>query len=58
MKWKKSINNILHKCFRKIRIVKKKEMNKTDSLLIERVKLKNEMKHAIIVEDMNEKIEK
>jgi hypothetical protein len=33
-------------------------MNKTDSLLIERVKLKNEMKHAIIVEDMNEKIEK
>ena len=35
MKWKKSINNILHKCFRKIQISKRKEVSKTDNLLKE-----------------------
>ena len=58
MKWKKEINNILHKCFRTIRITKKKEMNKTDNLLKERVKLKKEIKHTIIDDDMKDKIEK
>ena len=58
MKWKKSINNILHKCFRKIRISKRKEVSKTDNLLKERVQLKKEIKHSIIDDAMKEKIEK
>ena len=58
MKWKKTFNNILHKCFRKIRIVKKKEISQTDKLLKERVSLKNEKKSSVIDDDMKEKIEK
>ena len=57
LKWKKSLNNVLHKCFRKIRVVKKKTISKTDNLLKERVQLKKEMK-LLIDEDMKEKIEK
>ena len=33
-------------------------MNKTDNLLKERVKLKKEIKHTIIDDDMKDKIEK
>ena len=44
LKWKKTFNNILHKCFRKVRIVKKKSIIKTDILLKQRLKLKNKMK--------------
>ena len=55
-KWKKVFNNILHKCFRKIRIVPKKEISKTEKLLKERVKLKKNVKCFNIDEDMKEKI--
>ena len=44
--------------FRKIKIVKKKEISKTDNLLKERVLLKNDMKSSVIDDDMKEKIEK
>ena len=44
LKWKKEFINILHKCFRKIRIVKKKSVLQTEKLLKERVKLKKELK--------------
>ena len=57
MRWKKAFTNILHKCFKKVRIVKKKKMNKSDELLQERVKMKNEMKSPVIEEEMRRKIE-
>ena len=47
LKWKKTFKDILHKCFRKIRIVKKKNVIKTEQLLKERIKLKNEMRATI-----------
>ena len=57
MKWKKTFNNILHKCFKKVRIVKNKKMAKSDNLLRERVKLKTEIKSTSIDEDMKCRIE-
>ena len=57
-KWNKLFNSILFKCFRKIRIVKKKkERGKTENLLKERLKLKNSMKSSQIDEEMKVKIE-
>ena len=53
---KKAFENVLHKCFRKIRIVKKKEKNNADKLLLERVNLKKEIKSSNIDENMKEKI--
>ena len=55
-KWKKAFNNVLHKCFKKIRIVKKKDVNKTDDLLKERIKLKNNFKSEGIDDEMKTKI--
>ena len=55
-KWKKSLNNILHKCFRKIRIVKKKEYSKTDDLLKERIVLKKKTKLENIEEKVRDEI--
>ena len=49
-------NNILYKCFRKIRIVPKKETSKIEKLLTERVKLKKNVKCFNIDENMREKI--
>ena len=57
MRWKKAFTNILHKCFRKVRIVKKKDINKSDDLLKERVKMKNEIKYPNIDEVMKRTIE-
>ena len=57
-KWRKSFKNILHKCFRKIRITKRKEQFKSDIKLKERIKLKNEEKSSTIDEDMREQISK
>ena len=48
IEWKKAFINILHKCFIKVRIVKKKEINKADNLLKERIKLINESKSSNI----------
>ena len=45
-KWKSSVDNILQKCFRKVRIVKKKKETKTEQLLLKRIKLKNELKNT------------
>ena len=47
LKWKKTFKDILHKCFKKVRIVKKKTVIKAEQLLKERIKLKNEMKLTI-----------
>ena len=55
-KWKKCFNNILHKCFRKIRITKKKETSKTDELLKERIKLNKEIKCQIVDDNMKDMI--
>ena len=57
-KWFKTFNSILHKCFRKVRIVnnKKKEMTASQNLMRERITLKNNVKSDTIDEDMKEKI--
>ena len=55
-KWKKCFNNILHKCFRKIRITKKKETSKTDELLKERIKLNKEIKCQTVDDNMKDMI--
>ena len=56
-KWKKTFENVLHKCFKKIRIVKKKEKTNEDQMLLERVKLKKEIKSCNVDAKMKEKIE-
>ena len=43
-KWKYAFENILKKCFNKVRIVKKKNQSKTEKLLIKRAEFKNEEK--------------
>ena len=53
---KKTFKNILHKCFRKIRIAKKKQQTKSDHMLKERIKLKNEAKCSIVDDEMKDKI--
>ena len=56
-KWKKAFENVLHKCFKKIRIVKKKDKTNADKILLERVKLKKEIKSCDVDAKMKEKIE-
>jgi uncharacterized membrane-anchored protein YjiN (DUF445 family) len=56
-RWRKTFKNILHKCFRKIRIVKRKQQIKSDDMLKERIKLKNEANCTAIDEEMKDKIE-
>ena len=58
-KWFKEFNNILHKCFRKVRIVnnKKKENCEANSLLTERVELQKKVKAVIIDDDIKKQIE-
>ena len=59
-KWLKSFNSILHKCFRKIRICKKKNINDDSekSLIRERIELKKDINSSIITEELKQKIEK
>ena len=49
-KWLKTFNNILYKCFKKVRICdnKKKSENEQNSLLNERIKLKHDEKKNTI----------
>ena len=58
-KWLKTFNSILHKCFRKVRIVRNKKKSKNDEkdLIQERIKLKNEAKKVVIDEAMKQQIE-
>ena len=56
--WLKIFNSVLYKCFRKVRVTKRdKTFSKTELLLHERIKLKNEAKLSIIDEAMKIKIE-
>ena len=57
LRWKKIFTDILHKCFRKVRVIKKKSTIKIDDMLKERVKLKKELKSNNINEEMKLKIE-
>ena len=59
-KWLKAFNSILYKCFRKIRICKKKEVNDNfeKSLIKERIGLKKELNSINMKEELKEKIEK
>ena len=57
LKWKKSFKNILHKCFKKVRIVKKKTNLNTENLLKERFKLLIEMKAHSIDGQLKRKIQ-
>ena len=59
-KWLKAFNSVLQKCFKKVRICKKKNINESSdkSLLKERINLNNEMKYANITEEMKQRIEK
>ena len=57
-KWLKSFNSILHRCFKKVRVVnndKKKDEN--EKLLLERIDLKKEVKLTTISEEVKIKIE-
>ena len=58
-KWKKVFDSILHKCFRKIRIVqnKKKGKDQTEDLLRERIKLKKDIKLHEFDENLKIQIE-
>ena len=56
--WLKEFNNILYKCFRKVRVAnndKKKDVN--ENLMNERIELKREAKLKTISEEMKVKIE-
>ena len=55
-KWKYTFENILKKCFNKVRIVKKKNQSKTEKLLIKRAEYKNEEKKAHLDDEMRAKI--
>ena len=55
--WKKEFDDILKKCFKKIRITPKKKTSKTEELLKERVQLKAKVKKVDITQDMKEIIE-
>ena len=59
-RWLKSFNSILHKCFKKIRIGKKKIINDNTekSLIRERIDLKKEVNSPIMTEELKQKIEK
>ena len=57
--WNKVFTSILHKCFRKVRIVnnKKKGKNNIEELLRERIKLKKEIKSIVNDEELKLQIE-
>ena len=55
-KWKRNVDRILQKCFRRVRIIKKKKETKTEQLLLKRVKYKNDLKSSTIKEEMKMKI--
>ena len=56
--WFKTFNHILHKCFRKVRVVENKNKTDrgTDNMIRERIELKKESKSNQIDEHMKEKI--
>ena len=54
--WKNTFDNILKKCFKKVRIVKKKKENKTEKLLMKRAEYKNEVKKVQIDDEMRSQI--
>ena len=56
-KWKKIFNDILQKCFKKVRVVKNKKNTNLDQLLKERVLLKKNAKLCIEDDEMKEKLE-
>ena len=53
--WKQAFDNIIKKCFRKIRIKQKKTDTETESLLVERLKFKKQLK-LLDVEDGTKQI--
>ena len=59
-KWNKTLKSLFYKSFKKVRIVnsKKKEDTKLKGLLTERIKVKQELKHKNISEEMKKEIEK
>ena len=54
--WKDIFDNILKKCFKTVRICKKKKHIKTEEMLLQRIKLKNEAKREKIDDEMRVKI--
>ena len=54
--WKQNFDDILKKCFKKVRIAPKKTKTKTEEMLKERVKLKNEAKSIEMDENVKELI--
>ena len=58
-KWLKTFNSILHKCFRKVRICKRKNINSNSEkyLMEERIKLKKEGSSEKISDEIKQKIE-
>ena len=58
-KWLKTFNSILHKCFRKVRICKGKNINSNSekSLMGERIRLKKEGSSEKISDEIKRKIE-
>ena len=58
-KWLKTFNDILFKCFRKVRVVdNSKKKDKNETLIFERIELKKEAKLSTITEETKVKIEK
>ena len=55
--WLKTFNDILFKCFKKVRVVKNNKKDKTETLMKERISLKQEVKLSTVDEDMKIKIE-
>ena len=55
-KWKNCLDNILHKCFKKVRIAKKKEQSNLDRILTEKIKLSREANSKNIAENVKENI--
>ena len=57
--WLKIFNSVLYKCFKKVRIVKskKKEKDKTENNLVERISLKKGLKDVNIDKDTKDQIE-
>ena len=56
--WLKLFNNILYKCFRKVRVVNNSKKNSgNEKLLHERIELKKEAKLSTVSEEMKSKIE-
>ena len=55
-KWKKCLDDTLKKCFRKVRICKKREQSNIDRILTEKIKLLREAKARNIEDDVNKRI--